>query len=138
MLQKALEARQTNKNYLKRKLWINLLSRQKHACPKNHVQAIRILPKKVCHCKWLLCFFYVEFYKSLKKASIFLRLDVSFLHISEVNFISLPWTLTRPMGPRRKKERQCISKLDEVEIMQDIEHNIIKSSIEKTFLCGHT
>lgn len=83
-------------------------------------------------------FFYVEFYKSLKKASIFLRLDVSFLHISEVNFISLPWTLTRPMGPRRTKERQCISKLDEVEIMQDIEHNIIKSSIEKTFLCGHT
>lgn len=40
--------------------------------------------------------------------------------------------------------RQCVSKLDQLEIMQDIEHNIINLSVEKTFLwiykilCGHT
>ena len=40
--------------------------------------------------------------------------------------------------------RQCVSKLDEVEIMQGIEHNIISLSIDKNFLwiyrilCGHT
>jgi hypothetical protein len=79
VLQKTLEARQTNKNYLKIILRVNQLSRQKTCLSKEPWSTYKDFTKEGLSLQMTSMFVYVEFSKSLKKAFILLGLDVSIL-----------------------------------------------------------
>lgn len=83
---KSIGSKTNEQKLLKKKIMNKFTITSKTCLSKEPCSSYKDFTKEGLSLQMTSMFFYVEFYKSLKKASIFLRLDVSFLHTSEVNF----------------------------------------------------